>query len=149
MGFLMKGVLLYLLLAIAIAFAAPHMIFSSGSPADNTVLSWFNVRIDANDSIYYDIGNYSASGDAGAGIANLSTIPPLPTGSGFLMGWIDPLLKVFSWVGTFGKVLFSPIIIFTKPEMSGAPIAILLIIGIPIVALFIIGLIGWIRSGEM
>jgi hypothetical protein len=147
MGFLMKGVLLYLLLAISIAFAAPHMIFSSGSPADNTVLSWFNVRIDSNDSIYYNTINYSSTGDAGPRVANLSTIPPLPTGTGFLAG-IDPLLQVFSWVGTFGKMLFSPIVIFTNPEMSDAPIALLMLIGIPVVVLFILGIIIWIRNGE-
>ncbi len=146
MGFLMKGILLYLLLATAIAFGAPSMIFSSGSPSDNTVLSWFNVRANINNTVYYATAdNYSTSGSS---VANLSALPAVPSASGS-WGFVDPLLKVFSWVGTFGKILFSPIVMFTKPEMDGAPIAILFIIGIPIVVLFLIGLIGWIRSGEM
>jgi hypothetical protein len=147
MGFLMKGILLYLLLATAIAFAAPQMIFNAGSPSDSTVLSWFNVRVDSNNTVYYDTANYSAGGSAGTGMSNLTSVPQLPSGTGFL-GFIDPLLHVFSWIGTFGKVLFSPIIIMTKPEMTGAPIALLFIIGIPVVVLFLVGLIVWIRSGE-
>lgn len=148
MGFLTKGILLYLLLAISIAFAAPNIIFSGSSPSDATVLSWFNIRLDANNSVYYNSTTYSPTGEASTSYGNISTIPPLPTGTGFL-GFIDPLLHVFSWIATFGKVLFSPIIIFTHPEMSGAPIAILMIIGIPVVLLLLLGIVAFIRNGEM
>jgi hypothetical protein len=149
MGFLAKGVLLYLLLAVAIAFAAPSIIFSSDSPSDSTVLSWFNIRLNSTDnSIYYNTTTYSITGEANTSYSQLLTTPALPTGTGFL-GFIDPLLHVFSWIATFGKVLVSPIIMFTHPEMTGAPIAILMIIGIPIVLLFLLGIIGFIRNGEM
>jgi hypothetical protein len=148
MGFLTKGILLYLLLAVAVAFAAPSIIFSGSSPSDVTVLSWFNIGLDANNTVFYNSTTYSTTGGANSSYSTLSTVPPLPTGTGFL-GFIDPLLHVFSWIATFGKVLFSPIIIFTHPEMSGAPIAILMIIGIPVVLLLLLGIVAFIRNGEM
>jgi hypothetical protein len=150
MGFLLKGVLLYLLLSIAIALAVPNIVFENGSPTDATVLGWFNksIKLDSNNNIYQVPEAYSLDGDVQDTISNLSMVPQLPTGTGFL-GFIDPLLHTFGFIGTIAKVFASPIIVMSKPEMTGIPIGFILIIIIPLVALFIIGLIGWIRSGEM
>jgi hypothetical protein len=150
MGFLTKGVLIYLLLAIAIAFAAPHIIFSGSSPSDATVLSWFNVKIDANNTVYYDtIPAYGLNGSALTSNMGMTTLPtPTSGGTSFFQTFIDPLVQTWNWVITLGKVVFSPIIIFTHPDMTGAPISLLFIIGLPIVVLFLLGLIIWVRSGE-
>ena len=148
MGFLDKGILLYLLLAIAISFWQPQVIFSGDSPSDATVLSWFNVRLDpTTNQPYYQSENYEFQGSAGTSAGNMTVAPKMP-GTSSLFGFLDPVYQVFNWVKTFFKIVFSPIVMFTKPEMVGAPIAIMMIIGIPIVTLFIVGLIYWIRGGS-
>lgn len=147
MSFLLKGILIYLLLATAISFWSPEIIFNTNSPSDMTVLSWFNVVL-INDSVQYNTSTYSLTGFGNTSYSQTKVATPLPTGTGFL-GFIDPLLQVFSWIETLGKVLFSPIIIFTHPKMREAPIGLLFIIIIPMVLLFLVSVIGWIRSGEM
>jgi hypothetical protein len=150
MGFLLKGSLLYLLLAVALAFGAPGTVFNGTNPTDATFLSWFNIRLDpATNVISYDTSTYDPTGAASSSFGNLTAQWQAPTNQGTFFSGLDPLFQVFSWIGTFGKMLFSPIIMLTKPEMTGAPIAILFIIAIPIVLLFLIGIIGWIRSGEL
>ena len=149
MAFLLKGILVYLLLAIAVTMWAPQVIFNSGSPSDATVLSWFKIKLDANNQPYYDTGGaYALNGSAATSVAQMGNVPITPSGNPTLLTGLDSLFQVFSWIATFGKVLFSPIIIFSSPAMTGAPMALLWIFAIPIVLLFLVSIIAWIRSGE-
>jgi len=149
MSFLLKGALFYLMLAIALSFAVPNVVFGTGTnPTADTLLSWFNIHRDiATNDISVSQG-LSGSGVAANPWGNMSSQPTIPTGTTWYRG-IDPLLQVWSWISTIGAMFMSPIILLTKPELTGIPIAILLIIAVPVVLLFIISLIGWIRSGEL
>lgn len=155
MGFLQRGLLLYLCIALAIAFASPQIIFSGNSPAQNTVLSWFNLQLNQSclvTTASTDQSNciVTSSAQINPYVSNYSssfTTPSSPASSGSLIGFIDPVFQVFSWVGVFFKTLFSPIILLSSPAMAGAPPAIMLLFGIPIVFMLIVGLIIWIRSG--
>lgn len=148
-GFLQRGILLYLMLAIAIVFAAPEVVFTNpnGSPAEATLLSWFD--LDTTD--YYDLhfrneSNPQLSSSTIGNETNAFITPTSPSGSGGILGWLDPLYQVFSWVTLIFKMLFSPIILLTDPRVA-MPFSVVLLIGIPLVILFIVGLISWIRSG--
>jgi len=134
-GFLQRGLLLYLFLAIAVSFAAPDVIFANGSPAGNNVLSWFDLS-------YNDVtGDVTASPqfatdtqvqNATSGLETPSAISQ----SGGILGWLDPLFQVFSWIPLIFKVLFSPILLLTNPLIA-MPTSVILIIGIPLVLLIV------------
>lgn len=153
MGFFQRGLLIYLCLAIAICFAAPSVVFNSGSAADNTVLSWFNLaynpancvgQVDQSNCI--TMTSSVVSDNVGNTTGSFTTITS-PSSSGSLIGFIDPVFQVFSWIPLVFKVLFSPIILLSSSAMAGAPPQIMLMFGIPLVFMTIIGLIIWIRSG--
>jgi hypothetical protein len=143
MGFLQRGLLIYMCLAIAMTFAAPQEVFSGGSPAENTVLSWFNINYDDGTGVVSMGDSTTSSNVDTSGL----TDPTSPGSSGSILGFLDPLYQVWSYVKLIFKVLFSPIIILTGPSMTGAPLPIVLILGVPLVFLTILGLIFWIRSG--
>lgn len=148
-GFLQRGVLLYLMLAIAIVFAAPQVVFTnpSGSPAQNTLLSWFDLDTSDYSNLHFRNESVPALNPSTIGNeTNAFITPTSPSGSGGILGWLDPLYQVFSWVTLLFKMLFSPILLLTDPRIA-MPFSVVLLIGIPLVLLFIIGLIGWIRSG--
>jgi hypothetical protein len=145
MGFFQRGLLLYLCLAIAMAFAAPQVIFSGNSPADVTLLSWFSVNYDnSTGDISYVNGSSGLQGDAGTNAAE-SFGASRTTVTGFLSFIIDGLWQVWSWVAAIFKVLFSPIILLTSPDLH-IPTPIIFVFAIPLTFLFIIGLIMWIRG---
>lgn len=144
-GFLQRGLLLYLIVAICITFTAPEVIFDSGSPRDNTVLSWFDMTY--NESSGEVITNNQWGSGSSSEINNSMTqTNPASSGSGSILGFLDPLFQVFSWIGLIFKVIFSPITIMIDPLVS-MPSGVVLIIGVPLVLLMIFGLISWIRSG--
>lgn len=148
-GFLQRGILLYLCLAIAISFAAPDVVFDNlqGTPLGNNMLSWFDLKYDGTNVNFYNTTNpqFSNTGlvtNATQDIAN----PTTSSSGGGLLGWIDTLYQVFDWIRLFFDMLFSPILLLTHPLIA-MPSSIVLIIGIPLVIMFIVGLIAWIRSG--
>ena len=148
-GFLQRGVLLYLMLAIAMCFAAPQVVFTKpdGSPMQGTLLTWFDLDTTDYSNLHFrNTSNPSFSSSIGDNETGSFTIPSSPSGSGGILGWLDPLFQVFSWIPLFFRVLFSPIILLTDPRVA-MPFSVVLLIGIPLVILFIVGLIGWIRSG--
>ena len=146
-GFLQRGILLYLFVAIAVSMAVPQVIFDNGSPAGNSVMSWFDLDstytgttpIVTNTSDYF--GN-AVTSDAQSSLSSQTS----PSQSGGILGWLDPLFQVFSWVPMMFRVIFSPIILLTDSRVA-MPGIVVLIFAIPLVLLFILGLIGWIRSG--
>lgn len=149
MGFLQRGLLIYLCIAIAVCMTMPSVLFNGNTPAENSVLSWFNLVYDpVTDTV--TMGNTTASTNIASGTAGFET-PSSPSSSGSLIGFIDPVFQVFSWVKLIFKVIFSPLILLTSPALvGGSPIlanALMFIIGIPLVFLTIVGLIIWIRSG--
>lgn len=146
MGFFQRGLLIYLCIAIAIAMTMPSAIFNGNTPADNTVLSWFNLNYNSTSG---NITMQNTTAASGLPTGSFQT-PTSPASSSSIIGFIDPIYQVFSWVGTVFKVLFSPIILLTSPAVAGdSTIAsgLLFIIGIPAVLLMIVGLLVWIRSG--
>lgn len=151
MGFFQRGLLLYLCLAIAIAFAAPSVIFhNTNSPADMTLLSWFNVNYDnssGSGDITYNQGSSGLQGDAGvqANASFSASRTQANTLGGFLTFIIDGLWQVWNWITAIFKVLFSPIILLTSPNLN-LPTPIIFVFAIPLTFLFIIGLIMWIRG---
>jgi hypothetical protein len=141
MGFFQRGLLLYLCLAIAMAFAAPQVVFNGDSPAENNLLSWFNVERNVTDNTLSISDNSSFGGAVDTDAEESFTATKSP-----LLGALDTLWQVFSWVGVIFKVIFSPIIVLTAPELN-MPTAVIFVFAIPLTFLFIVGLIGWIRSG--
>ena len=157
MAFLQRGLLIYLFIALAMVFAYPQAIFNGNTPADNTVLSWFNLALnttctnvpgqtDFSNCVYIPNSASQFSNTVGNN-TNTFTTPSSPSSSGSIIGFLDPVFQVFSWVGLFFKIIFSPIILLTSGVMVGAPTALILLFGIPLVFLMIIGLITFIRSG--
>lgn len=152
MSFLLKGIVVYLLLAIAATFWAPALVFSGGTASDQTVLSWFNVGLDGNNLPTYNQGDpYGTNSAAKTASDAAQTEPKL---SGGILTFMDPIIQVWQWIKTLFKVIFSPIIILTSAgAVPGTPapiyLPLLFIFGLPLVALFIMSVIGWIRSGEM
>lgn len=154
MGFLQRGILIYLAIAIAVAMSMPSAIFNSGSPADNTVLSWFNLQYNpGTDTI--QMKNTTNNGlNSGLPTSNFGT-PSSPASSGSLIGFIDPVYQVFSWIGTVFKVVGSPLYLLSGGSAAVADTSVnspmqmglLLIFVIPLTLLMVIGLIIWIRSG--
>lgn len=152
-GFLQRGVLLYLCLAIAVCFAAPEVVFDTygtGNTRDNTMLSWFDLQNYGDGVEFKNTSDPNfASGNvildnATAGLDNYKS--PSTSQGGSLLGWLDPLFQVFDWIRLIFRIIFSPILLLTDPEIA-MPSSILLIIGIPLVIMMIIGMISWIRSG--
>lgn len=141
-GFLQRGLLLYLLIAIIMVFAAPQYVFSGNTPADKTVLAWFDMTYDNNTGSVSMGGNFSSS-QYGTAYGTMND-PTSPAGANGILGFIDVFYQVFDWVKLFFKVIFSPILLFTN---VGMPTPIILILAVPLVLLFILGIIGWIRSG--
>ncbi len=141
MGYFAKILLIYLGLAIAISIAAPTMVFNGSSPADTTLLSWFDMSYDSTTGNYsYDPSGQLAINETGA----FGTSGANPTS-----GWIDTLSQVFDWVKLVFKTLGSPITLMTTGAMVDAPAGLVFIIGIPLVFMLVIGLIGFIRSGQL
>jgi hypothetical protein len=146
MAFLIKALMLYLVLAIAVSCAAPQFIFTNvNSPAEKTFLSWFNLHYDGTNIVMGNSTLASSTDSASKAFTDASS----PSSAGSLLGWIDPIFQVFSWIPLIFKALFSPIILLASPAMAGAPPGIMFILGIPLVFMTIIGLIGFIRSGQL
>jgi len=148
MGFLQRGLLIYLCIAIAICMTMPQIIFNGNTPADNSVLSWFNLNYDSTTNSI-SIGNTTTSTNIQSGTDRFLS-PTSPSGSGSILGFLDPVFQIFTWIPLIFKVMFSPIILLTSAAVTGDAVissALLLIIGIPAVFLMIVGLITWIRSG--
>jgi hypothetical protein len=145
MGFFAKGLMLYLVLAIAVTCAAPQFVFTGGSPAESTLLSWFNLHYDGTSVTMTNTTLSSQTNTAAEGFTQTTT----PATAGSLLGWIDPIFQVFSWIPLIFKALFSPIILLSSGAMAGAPPGIMLILGIPLVFMMIIGLFGFLRSGQL
>lgn len=144
-GFLQRGLLLYFFVAVAVSMAVPDVVFDTGTPAGSTVMSWFDI-----DSSYTGTGAVVTNqsdyfGEVGNATSSLSTLSS-PSQSGGILGWLDPLYQVFSWIPLMFRVLFSPIILLTDSRVA-MPGIVILIFAIPLVLMFIIGLISWIRSG--
>lgn len=141
-GFLQRGLLLYLMIAIIMVFAAPQVVFSGTSPAKTTVLGWFDMTYDPVTGVVTQGGNFSS--DKYSDAASSMNQPTSPAGAGGILGFIDVFYQVFSWVVLFFQIIFSPIYLLTSVNM---PFGIVLILGVPLVLLFILGIISWIRSG--
>ena len=146
MGFLERGLLLYLGIAIALCFAAPQVIFTSGSTADNSVLGWFNMGYNETDGSVYSITSSNSFSTTANSSSTSFTSGNTPEAGG-LLGFLDPVFQVFGWIGLIFKVLFSPVVLLTGDAMAGAPTMLFLIIAIPIVFMTLFGLIAWIRGG--
>jgi hypothetical protein len=143
MGFLQRGLLLYLAIAIAMVFAAPTIVFNGDNPKDATFLSWFNIHMDANNSPVLSTNNTLGQGTNGAGSGLVDAKPP---SSGLsIFGFIDPIWQVWEWMGVIFKALFSPVVVLTSPSLA-LPTPILFVFVIPLTFMFIIGLIMWIRG---
>lgn len=149
MGFFEKGILLYLLLAVAISLWQPSIIFDGSTSQADTPLGWFNVKLNTtNNEVYYDTGDgYNVTGDVQTGINEALRVDRIPQGTNFLT-FLDPIFKVLSFLAVVIKILFAPIIIFTKPQFTGLPMSFMLIFVIPLVALVLISILKWIRNGE-
>jgi hypothetical protein len=126
----------------------PSVLFDGNTPAENSVLSWFNLEYNpVTDKVTLASTTTSTAIDGATG--SFET-PTSPSGSGSILGFIDPVYQVFSWIPLIFKVLFSPIILVTSPAFAGDATlssALLFIIGIPLTFMMIVGLIVWIRSG--
>lgn len=144
-GFLQRGLLLYLFVAIAVSMAVPDVIFGNGSPAGNSVMSWFDIDSSYTGTTPIITNQSDYFGDVGNATNSLNTLSS-PSSSGGILGWIDPLYQIFSWIPLMFRVLFSPVILLTDARVA-MPGIVILIFAIPLVLMFILGLIGWIRSG--
>jgi len=149
MGFFEKGILIYLLIAVAVSFWQPTIIFNGENPYENNLLSWFNVKINTTtNEIYYDTTEgYEASTEVDQATDEALRIDPIPSGTNFLT-FLDPIFKVIAFAGIIVKFIFSPIIILTKPQFTGMPVSIILMFAIPLVTLFLVSVFKWIRNGE-
>lgn len=147
----MKILLIYLFLSVAVTMWQPQIVFNGDSPSDQSILSMFNIKLNtATNDTYYVQGSpsqYQFQGASQNNTASLTSPPNIASsGSGFLT-YADPILMIVGWFGTLLRFLFSPIIILTNGVFAGMPSSILLMIGVPLVIMFILGLITFIRSG--
>jgi hypothetical protein len=149
MGFLQRGLLIYLTIAIAVCMTMPSVIFDNpNNAAERSVLSFFNLELNSTTGLVQT--SSTTTSDTIASGTDGFTKPSSPSSSGSLLGFIDPVFQVFEWIGLFFKVLFSPIILLISPAAAGSAVlsnALLMIIGIPLVFMMIVGLVIWIRSG--
>lgn len=150
MSFFQRGLLIYLCIAIAVCMSAPQIIFDSGTPAENSVLSWFQLQYDSNTNSVTMI-NSSLSNNVNSGTESFQKTSS-PAASGSLLGFIDPIYQVFSWIPLIFKVIFSPIILLTGGSAavvgnSAISTGLMFVFAIPAVFLMIIALIMWLRSG--
>lgn len=158
MGFLQRGLLIYMCIAIAICMSMPGQLFNGNTPAENSVLSWFDLAYDSNTGQVTMQGSNSSTNIA-SGTDRLQN-PTNPASSGSLIGFIDPVFQVWSWIQLIFKVLFSPVVLLTNSGGTANPIiadhgqinsplqmGLMFIFVIPLVFMTIIGLIIWIRSG--
>jgi len=142
MGYLERGLLLYLLLALAITFAYPQVVFTG--QAGETVLQWFDVSYNSStDTVSVGSAMSSSATNATADLA----IAPDTSGTGFLY-LFDPIFQVLSWFLLIFAILFSPIMLLGSgnPGMAGAPTAVVFMIGLPLVLLMVIALIKFFRG---
>jgi hypothetical protein len=138
-----------MVIAIAMCFAAPQYVFTGNSSAENTVLGWFNVGYTpgSTDISGISISNSTGFSSSASNATSSFTSATNPAGGSGILGFIDPIFQIFSWVKLFFVVIFSPIILLTGPAMAGAPAGLVLLITLPLVFMTILGLIIWIRSG--
>ena len=149
MAFLQRGLLIYLAIAVAMCFAAPQYIFTGDSSAESTVLGWFNIGYTpgSTDITGVSINNNTAFSGSASNATSTFTSATNPAGGSGILGFIDPIFQIFSWIKLFFVVIFSPIILLTGPAMAGAPAGLVFLIVIPLVFMTLVGLIIWIRSG--
>jgi hypothetical protein len=143
MGFLERGILLYLLFAIAVTIFNPSMVF--GVDGQGSPLSWLKVGTNSTDPIYYDAsGTNELQGDAAVNSNTTKNQIAPPTGVSVFV-WIDGLKQVFGWVASIFLFIFSPIIFLAT--ITGGASVMTVLIGIPLVILFLWGILYFIRSG--
>lgn len=146
MGFLEKGMLLYFVLALAVAFWQPAYVFDSEQ--GKTVLDV--VGIDSYDEetnmpVYGQTANFSGESSEAQEALTQSGGESI---FGSLQFIIDPVFNAIGWVKLLGKFLFSPVLIFFNPIMSEAPAPILFLFAMPLIFLVLMGIIYFVRSGS-
>ena len=147
MGFLERGLLLYLLFAITVSISYPAYIFNTdGNQKENSPLSFINVKYNSSTGqpFYETVGGQTMTNTA-AGYANETTSQPVIQTGVTILTWIDGLKQVFSWVGLFFKFLLSPVIFLAGIAGVASPLTVM--IGLPLVILFLLGLLYFVRSG--
>lgn len=146
MGFLEKGLLLYLCLAIAILFWQPSIILGESEQSAH-ILSVFNI-----DSVNQTNGSIKDLGLPGT--LNLSdqtaydqlTKVGSDTTSTLIQAFIDAVANVMEYVKIFFRIVFSPFVIFTSPQMADAPAPVLFVFALPAILGLIVAIILFVRG---
>lgn len=146
MGFLQRGLLLYLAIAIGVTFASAPILYGEDNQADKTVLSWFNIEINQTSKQPYVpyTANFSYGNGTDGSQQYFDSAKPPSSGLG-IFGFIDPIWQIWDWVRVFFKTIFSPFVVLLDPSLQ-LPTPIIFVFVIPLTFMFIVGLIMWIRG---
>lgn len=143
MGFFQKAVLLYLMIALAFTFAAPESVLTlnGANPAGYNIMKLFGTSIVGYNSTSHDViisntptvdGNITNYTQSGTGLFSSGT----GNTNQFYSVIIDPLVNMLGFIFIIFQIVLSPLILLTSPVMVGAPTAIYVLIGLPLVLLF-------------
>jgi len=145
MGFLERGLLLYLCLAIAMAFSFPTIIFGTNEQGRN-MLSFFGINAYDNVTGEPIINGTITYGDTATQNQLLKQgVDVTPSTFQF---FIDVVKNTIGYIVLFFKVILSPFIIFyTAVTSFGMPLPLLFMFALPMVLLFLLGIIYFLRSG--
>jgi len=143
--------LIYLTTIIACTLWKPEVIFNNGDVYTASALAMFNIHsFDPNATVGSPTpsgfpNNLELSTSGNNAFGGMTTIG---SEGGILSGFgvIDILRGAIGWIKIFFSILFSPVVLLTSGAFAGMPLTIVLFFGIPLGAMFLFGMILFIRG---
>lgn len=133
-----RAVLLYLCIAIGCLFWNPSLVLGTSKQAE-TVLNMFNVDL----TNYQTLNNFNNSENASTAHDSLISTSIPNRGATIILTLIDGLSNAMGYIILIVRAVFSPVIIMVA---GGFPYQITYMLGIPLVVLFIIAVVRFIRG---
>lgn len=144
MAMFQRGLLIYLMIAIAFVFAAPSAVIGNNKIGHSMMDFFTGVQYDAVSNQVTNVNGVNINQDYQDITQENNTNGLFSSGSGTTNSLfsiiIDPLVNLLSFITLIFSVLLSPIILMTSPQMQGAPPAIMLLLALPLVVLFFSGI---------
>lgn len=150
MSFFEKAILLYLCFAIGCSFWQPDIVFGNQNGKDNVLTMLFNINstdIGSGSTTFgsTDLNNKINGQDNQTGNSGLFKVGKDTVSS---YQWVvDGLGIVIRIIGIFFQALFSPFIMFFSMVTMGAPVPLMFVFAIPLITMFLVGFLIFIRSG--
>lgn len=133
MSLFTRLILLYLCIALACAFWNPSIVFGDSKQAE-TVLNFFNINNTNTTNL-----NWSSSGDKSTELFKSGC----EGAACAIQSFVDPVLNVLGYINLVFNVVFSPFRIMTA---VGMPTTLTLLFTLPLIFMFIISIIMFIRG---